>query len=392
MHETSSYIQRQPFTEAILDEPIAPYVKLPMLIMYDKGKDDPKEHIDQFVAAMDLIRPNDAILCKVFLTTLAGRAQTWLSQLAIGSIHCFDQLSISFIHHFAGNRKYPKTPNHLFTIVHRDNESLLAYLKRFTNEVFDVPYLNSRAKRWRFCRFTCKGACQRLGRVTSSSKKICTHRRISIYQANLRCHLHGSTRLDSTDETLYSLLLMPMSRDITASMPSPCFDAISMARIALTQLFSWLQCLLHGSICLDSTFTMGCREMWDAILTALMPSPWLDSSRLNYFNGFDAISMARFLQCHLHSSTCLDSTIFMASMPSPWLAHLDSTFTMRSCSQDFDVISMVRLVSIQLFSQLRCHLHGSTQLDSTVFTTSMPSLWLNSSRLNIYDETLFSRL
>lgn len=117
-------------------------MKIPTLTSYGGEGGDPRDHVDQFIASMDLISPNDALLCKMFRTTLTGRAQTWFSHLTPGSIACFDQLARGFMHHFAGNKRFPKTPSYLFTIIQEEGESLKTYMQRFANEVLDVPHVN----------------------------------------------------------------------------------------------------------------------------------------------------------------------------------------------------------------------------------------------------------
>ncbi|KAK4428376.1 hypothetical protein Salat_1137200 [Sesamum alatum] len=77
-----------------------------------------------------------------FRTTLVGRAQTWFSQLAQGSIETFKQLAQSFVHHFAGNIRHPKTPGHLFTIIQEEGESLRSYMQRIRGEILDVPNIS----------------------------------------------------------------------------------------------------------------------------------------------------------------------------------------------------------------------------------------------------------
>ncbi|KAK4438106.1 hypothetical protein Salat_0144700 [Sesamum alatum] len=117
-------------------------MRLPPLACYGVDKGDPRDHIDQFVAAMDLLGSNDSLLCQVFRTTLVGRAQTWFSHLGPGSINSFDQLARSFIHHFAGNKRYPKNPRYLFAIVQEEWEPLRSYVQRFSNEILEIPNIS----------------------------------------------------------------------------------------------------------------------------------------------------------------------------------------------------------------------------------------------------------
>ncbi|KAL0374611.1 UNVERIFIED_CONTAM: hypothetical protein Sradi_3376800 [Sesamum radiatum] len=59
-----------------------------------------------------------------------------------GTIESFEQLAQRFLHHFAINKRYPKTASYLFTIIQRENESLREYVQRFSEAVLEVPHVN----------------------------------------------------------------------------------------------------------------------------------------------------------------------------------------------------------------------------------------------------------
>ncbi|KAL0456025.1 UNVERIFIED_CONTAM: hypothetical protein Slati_0941700 [Sesamum latifolium] len=127
-----------PFSEEILKDPVE-NSRIPHLSSYTGEKGDPRDHIDQFIAAMDLTCPNEATMCRVFRTTLTGRAQTWFYPIAPGLYQNFEQLAHGFIHRFASNKRRPKNPSHLFAVVQEEGESLKAYVQRFSNEILDIP-------------------------------------------------------------------------------------------------------------------------------------------------------------------------------------------------------------------------------------------------------------
>ncbi|KAL0448502.1 UNVERIFIED_CONTAM: hypothetical protein Slati_1406600 [Sesamum latifolium] len=66
----------------------------------------------------------------------------WFNQLPPGTIEGFEQLSQRFLHHFAINKRYPKTASYLFTIIQRENKSLREYVQRFSEAVLEVPHVN----------------------------------------------------------------------------------------------------------------------------------------------------------------------------------------------------------------------------------------------------------
>ncbi|KAL0352383.1 UNVERIFIED_CONTAM: hypothetical protein Scaly_1627000 [Sesamum calycinum] len=133
--------RRSLFATHILAEAIQSGIKIPNISEYD-GTKDPQDHLDRFLAKANLIDISDAANCKIFRTTLAGKAMTWFNQLPIGSIDKFEQLSQRFLHYFAINKRYPKTVSYLFTVIQREQESLRDYVQRFSEAVLEVPHVN----------------------------------------------------------------------------------------------------------------------------------------------------------------------------------------------------------------------------------------------------------
>ncbi|KAL0400256.1 UNVERIFIED_CONTAM: hypothetical protein Sradi_2368900 [Sesamum radiatum] len=65
----------------------------------------------------------------------------WFNQLPHGTVKTFEQLSQSFLHHFAINKRYPRTASYLFTIVQHEHEGLREYVQRFSEAVLEVPHV-----------------------------------------------------------------------------------------------------------------------------------------------------------------------------------------------------------------------------------------------------------
>ncbi|KAL0414899.1 UNVERIFIED_CONTAM: hypothetical protein Sradi_1691600 [Sesamum radiatum] len=108
-----------PFSKEILKSPVE-NSRIPHLSNYIGERGDPRDHVDQFMAALDLACTNEAAMCRVFRTTLTGRAQTGFTQQPPGSIQSFEQLASDLIHHFSSNKRRPKNPSHLFAIVQEE--------------------------------------------------------------------------------------------------------------------------------------------------------------------------------------------------------------------------------------------------------------------------------
>nr|KYP71814.1 hypothetical protein KK1_011087 [Cajanus cajan] len=58
---------------------------------YD-GTTDPDEHIDAYITQINLYTNGDAIMCRVFPTSLKGAALSWYTQLPSRSVDNFNTL------------------------------------------------------------------------------------------------------------------------------------------------------------------------------------------------------------------------------------------------------------------------------------------------------------
>ncbi|KAL2230498.1 UNVERIFIED_CONTAM: hypothetical protein Sindi_1644200, partial [Sesamum indicum] len=113
---------------------------MPDLQKYD-GTKDPLEHVAAFELVMNLYRQFGPIMAKLFVTTLAGKAQEWFTSLPSGSIETYDQLTQKFSFHFVSKRKQKRSATHLFTIRQGENEPLKKFMGIFNNETLEVQDL-----------------------------------------------------------------------------------------------------------------------------------------------------------------------------------------------------------------------------------------------------------
>ena len=67
----------------------------PPFISYD-GKTNPIEHVSHYIQMMSLYNQNDALMCKVFPSSLGLIALRWFNGLRRGSIHSFGELIQEF--------------------------------------------------------------------------------------------------------------------------------------------------------------------------------------------------------------------------------------------------------------------------------------------------------
>lgn len=107
-----------PFSTAILGEPLPLGLKIPHLPDYDST-----------CHQQDLFLLSEAGYCKIFRTTLSGRALTWFNQLPAGTIEGFQQMAGRFLSHFSINKRNPKTAHDLFNCTHQEGKSLRDYIR-----------------------------------------------------------------------------------------------------------------------------------------------------------------------------------------------------------------------------------------------------------------------
>ena len=84
-----------PFISTILHQDAPLHFMLPKFQMYD-GLEDPFDYLMHFCQIMTLQSGNDALLCKVFSSSLIGSALSWFHHLSPNTITSFHVLSENF--------------------------------------------------------------------------------------------------------------------------------------------------------------------------------------------------------------------------------------------------------------------------------------------------------
>ena len=105
------------------------------------GTKDPVDHLNTYKNQMELHGYQDPVRCRAFAITLKGPTLAWFNKLPPSLISSFRELSIAFISHFIGTRKYRKSSYHLLTIKQGPQENLRSYVQRFNAESLkvDIP-------------------------------------------------------------------------------------------------------------------------------------------------------------------------------------------------------------------------------------------------------------
>ncbi|XP_050222491.1 uncharacterized protein LOC126672579 [Mercurialis annua] len=116
-------------------------MKLPNLPTFNE-EGDPRDHTSRFTATMWLPSVTDAILCKVFPTTLTGTAQRCYNKLKPGSIKSFAALSTEFLNRYLTNIPAKTTTSILRSCIQEEGETLRSYIDRFNKQAMKIDRLN----------------------------------------------------------------------------------------------------------------------------------------------------------------------------------------------------------------------------------------------------------
>ncbi|GKV37820.1 hypothetical protein SLEP1_g45796 [Rubroshorea leprosula] len=81
---------------------------------------------------------SDALMCKIFLSTLRGNARMWYYSLPPRSISSYTKMTSAFATKFFSRRLIRKTTSELMRVMQRDRESLKNYMSRFNDAVLEV--------------------------------------------------------------------------------------------------------------------------------------------------------------------------------------------------------------------------------------------------------------
>ncbi|XP_020239059.1 uncharacterized protein LOC109818073 [Cajanus cajan] len=132
---------RTPFTPDVAGARLPDNWKNMTLEKFD-GTTDPEEHLDAFVTQISLYTDDEAIMCKVFPTSLRGPALNWFTRLPPGSVDSFTTLSSRFVIQFATSRPHQLTSIALINIRQEKKESLRTFMERFGKMTLSIRNLD----------------------------------------------------------------------------------------------------------------------------------------------------------------------------------------------------------------------------------------------------------
>ena len=121
---------RSPFSDEIEWAEMPGKFTRPPFNCYD-GKTDPVEHDSHYIQMMSLHTHNDALMFKVFPSSLGPTALRWFNGLQKGSIRSFLELIQEFGIWFVTCSRVPQPADVLLSMKMRAGETLRSYASRY---------------------------------------------------------------------------------------------------------------------------------------------------------------------------------------------------------------------------------------------------------------------
>ena len=130
MKKALSQISKSPFTWGIEKAKLPRRFHQPTFTMYNE-RTDPVEHVSQFKQKMVVHSQEEALLCRVFPSSLGPMPMRWFDGLRTNSIDSFKKLTQSFCFRFITSSKVPQLLDSLLFMTMRERESVKAYAERY---------------------------------------------------------------------------------------------------------------------------------------------------------------------------------------------------------------------------------------------------------------------
>uniref|UniRef100_A0A2N9HIA5 Uncharacterized protein n=1 Tax=Fagus sylvatica TaxID=28930 RepID=A0A2N9HIA5_FAGSY len=109
----------------------------PNLAVYN-GKGDPVGHLSRYRQSMALHNSNDALMCRIFPSSLGEVGLRWFDRLDHGSIRSWQEMSESFTARFITNTRKPKEIDALLALKMKAEETLKSYSARYREVYNDI--------------------------------------------------------------------------------------------------------------------------------------------------------------------------------------------------------------------------------------------------------------
>ena len=125
-----SQISKSPFTRGIEKAKLPRRFHQPTFTIYN-DRTDPIEHVSQFKQKMAVHSQDEALMYRVFPSSLGPMPMRWFDGLRTNSISSFKKLTQSFCSRFITCNRVPQPLDFLLSMSMREGESVKAYAKRY---------------------------------------------------------------------------------------------------------------------------------------------------------------------------------------------------------------------------------------------------------------------
>ena len=130
MSRALNQISKLPFTRRIDVAKLPWQFTQPTFTIYN-GQIDSVEHISHFNQRMTIHSRNEALICKVFSSSLGPVTMRWFDGLRAGFIDSFKELTRAFSSRFITCNRVPRPLDFLLFLIMRESETLKTYLNRY---------------------------------------------------------------------------------------------------------------------------------------------------------------------------------------------------------------------------------------------------------------------
>uniref|UniRef100_A0A2N9J2B4 Uncharacterized protein n=1 Tax=Fagus sylvatica TaxID=28930 RepID=A0A2N9J2B4_FAGSY len=131
------HISLSPFSAKIERAKFPTKFTSPNLAVYD-GKSDLVGHLSRYCQAMAPHISNDALMCRIFPSSLGEVGLRWFDCLEHGSIHSWKEMSQVFTVRFITNTRKPKEIDSLLALTMKAGETLKSYSTRYWEVYNDI--------------------------------------------------------------------------------------------------------------------------------------------------------------------------------------------------------------------------------------------------------------
>ena len=138
MNNALNQVAKSPFTRRIEGASLPRRFNQPTFSLHNR-RTDPVEHVSHFNQKMAVHSKDEALMCKIFPSSLGPMAMRWFNSLKANSIDSFKKLTRSFSARFITCSRVPLPLGYLLSMSMREGETLKAYSDRYW-EMFNEIY------------------------------------------------------------------------------------------------------------------------------------------------------------------------------------------------------------------------------------------------------------